>query len=419
MMPPAASRAILLFLLVGSSAGAAHAGPFGFTRSRASAAHPLVLLAPRPTPDATLRIQFGAGSHQDGNLPGLTRLAQHAMIRANAQADFRAFMLDAYAAGASLEIETGMHDSALTLTAPGASFESLAGRLLRMCLAPRIEARDFEHARGRMLEDGLFSNPGGLASVLTGYVFLASGHDFDPLGDEASIQQISLAQVNRHIAAHLSPANSLVAVAGSFSARRVLALVNQHHGGGRATPQPAPMTFSGNYRVEGPYEIYMLAYPLELETTEQIAATHILGAMLQERVQRKFRHLGIAYSTDVRPIHHLWIDFIMVFLPVYRESGSSIEQVVQEQIDRLREPAAREDFLRNQAYLLHRLASDERDSLELALGLARSRGTPGWYGRELVDEIRKATFERFVTTTGGWLNPRSRVQVSFSPKISN
>src|SRR5688572_20048205 len=45
--------------------------------SRASPKHPRVVLAPRATPDATLRIVFTVGAADDETDAGKTRIAQH------------------------------------------------------------------------------------------------------------------------------------------------------------------------------------------------------------------------------------------------------------------------------------------------------------------------------------------------------
>lgn len=392
---------------------------YGSEVIRGSKGQPVIILAPRPTETGTIRIQFRAGSFDDGFRSGLTRLTQFAMLSSNAVEPYERFILDLFAASGEVSLDTGIRESALTMTAPSSEFEALAERFARLCLAPRVLAAGFEAAKSRTLEGMDGGGTDELVTWLARTVVTEPGYANSPTGDKESIRSMTLGDVAGHLAGPMSPANATVIVAGRFNVEKMRARLLSFHGGRRRAPAPIKTDLAGNYHQKSHLELHVVGYPMTLRSTRDIAAAHLAATILEERIQRQFRRLGIAYSSTAMPVHRDWLDFLLILLPIRSdgEAAASASENLAKEVESVRSGAFLGDELeRNQSYLLERFAQVDRDSRQLVREISMGGGDLEWFGPHVAAEVRAMSREQFLQTVRPWLASSASIHCEFSPR---
>lgn len=387
------------------------------TSFRPSKRHPRIIFAKRDTPTATLRILFRAGAYDDAHRSGLTVLAQHAILGANAAGDHAQLMLDVFAAGASLKLETGVRESAITLTAPAAEFERLAKKIAAMSLAPKITAAGFEDAKSRALTHSQDADLGSLVSAIPRTVFSEPGYQNDPEGDKETIRALTVAEVARHLAGPMSPANTTVVVAGKFDPKKLKSILSKFSGGTQRAPQRPKGELAGNYHLRSALEFHLVAFPVELKSPRSIAAAHLAGALLQERIFHQFRSSGLAYAVLAAPVHREWLDSVVLILPLDTEQTVPVGSLLNDAVEKMKTGGIEDaDFERNRRFLLADFEQIDRDSERLAYELGNGGGELEWIGPKVLEELSKLTKSELADQLGEQISSKNSIHVHFSPK---
>jgi predicted Zn-dependent peptidase len=397
------------------AAGSARGSEFEFESFKASRAHPRIVLAKRPGATATMLVSFGAGSVEDESTPGLARVCQHALLEANQRGSYEALVTQAFAAGAHLAIETGLHEATFALTADRRDFAPLAELLATMTLAPRIDPRRFPVAVERALQDE--SEPGkgaNLLALLTSTVLADWRYQNLPYGDR-SLEGISQEIVEEHLQGPMSPGNAVVVVAGNFDRDRMLRFLRRFSGGGPRPPERPRFDLPLNARFAAGRETHLLAYPFVVATPAQAAAARVLASAMEERLVQRFRGAGVGYSLRVWQVHTAWLDLLLLVLPAHDPSELDLGPVFREVVEEVREGRLPPDlFERNRQHALRRLRATDRNPTELAEELAGGAGP--WYGPSTAEALRTLSRDAFVASAAAWLAPSSSIYVLFTPK---
>lgn len=405
--------ALATALVVLAPATALHAEPWQVERIPGKPGHPDVVLAPRAAPTATLVVRFRTGAYDDGQRYGLTRLSQHAVIDANpALGD--AWHRDLYAQAATLTLRTGVRQSLFILEAPAASFDALATRLLQALLKPKLGKAGFEKARRHTLDDEVAS--GGLDDMLSfvaGQLIItavsAEGGDYrNPLyGDRASVAELSLRDVEKHVQRHFTPANATVVVAGSFSSPAVKkALASASGGTRRELERIPPLGLPKEFERYALREVHLHAQLVDLDGAEQVAAARVLEALVWDRMMWRLRRRGVTYTPMTTLVLREWLDFLAIVVPVSnsRERGIRVEPLLRGYLQEIREgKVTDEEFFRNRDHAVHTLEEVDHEPTPLALALMEGAGRHELHSREVAEAARGLSRERFVELVKPWL----------------
>jgi predicted Zn-dependent peptidase len=373
---------------------------------------PRVILAPRDVQTATVVICFATGSADDA-LPGLTRVAQQALLAANARLDVRRLGMDLHAAGAAFHIATEQRDAWFMLTADRRDFAELAQRLLDAVLAPRFLPGRMAEATAR----GVLDAPGGMDALhlLTVVDMAADARFLNPdVAKPDEVEAIVAEDVEPVLSSRLSPANATVAFAGGFDRREVSLWMGRYRGGRAESKGRAQLVAPFSTRRSAPHEVHVLAFPLQIDDPGQAAAARVTVALLHDALWRTFRTRAVAYSFDVELIHRTWIDALMLSL-AGNDPSSDLGAALREAVDRVREGKLDDrDFERARGAARGDLVAVDRDAPALALALAR--GGPSWQGpavAEALDGLRRASL---LENLQSWMVPERAIRLYLGPQ---
>ena len=350
----------------------------GWAADRLSARHPLVILAPRPEAKrAALVVRFHSGAVDDGERPGLTRVAQHTLLEASREVRYRDLVRQVIGADATLDLDTGLAECTFTLE---------AGR------------GDFDRLAALVVDDPAFGNR--------------------PTGTEAGVEAIVLDDVRRQLAGPLTPANATVVLAGGFnvaSARRTLARLSGGKAIDRAPPQ---ITTPFSLQIPSRREVYLVAYRTSYETPEQVAVARLATALMEERIFWFFRDRGVGYSQSVEPIRRTWTNLFLVTLPARDPAGIPLIPLLEDEMAAVRDGRFSDaDFARNRAWVLASMERTDAEPLALASALADGNGAV-WFGPDVTQALQRLDREGFVKGAAQLLNEPSSVRILYWPQAS-
>ncbi|MHA7633714.1 insulinase family protein [Corallococcus sp. M7] len=399
---------------------AASAAPFEVQRSRESPEHARLVLAPRPgTERATLHVVFTVGRFDEGGLVGLTRASQHVMLEANRRGRYEDLVRELFGANASLTMSTGLRQSGFTLSAPRQDFDALAERVLTSVLSPQVDDARLEAALERTGQDpSLTFADDFLESVLA--VVLSTEPRFRaPVPPSAqSVLSFSDRDIAAYLSGPLSPRNAVVIATGDFDAEALKRTVARYKGGTpsavtRLSPQ-LPVTL----KLPAVSDINVLAYPIELGDARQAAAARVVGVLLGQRLEQRFRRLGVGYAQDASVVLTPWMDHLVLTLPARDPSALDLGPFMLEEVGAVREGrVGAEEFAQARAQVLARLRTDDRSPTEVGLALAASVHSPTWYAPELEAALTSLTPESLTQSVRGWLGEDRRIHLLFTPSV--
>lgn len=382
-------------------------------RFRPSSHHPRVILAERAGLLGCLRIAFAAGAVHDGEMPGLTRVSQMAVLHDENRPLYRSLMLALDKVGGSLVIETGVTDSALTLVAPAPEFDDLAAKLVRAVLVPNVESLNLPAAKARAISDRNDTNTDQAALLLASKAFDDSRYANPPLGRRDVIQILQRSDLKKHFAGPLAPANATVVVTGRFDRARFRSLLRGISGGiDQPTLRPsAPI--AGAHPVPSVINMSLVAFPVTLHGPEDVAKLWMSAKLVEEHLFGEFRARGIAYQVSSGPQHHRWLDFLLVTVPFGEEAPDAPEALITREIEALFEDGLDDRTIgRNRRAVLESLAEIDQNPFLLAqaFGEAKDVETTGVLVAKAVMSLKTEQLVRFAED---YLQPRMALELNF------
>lgn len=407
------TAAVVLWGLAVSGAAAA-AAPFAFEAGPAPAAGARLMLAPREGRSASLRVVFSAGRVDEEDVPGVLRMAQHALVEASAERRYEDHALAVFHAAASSGFTAGVSESAFTFTANRSDFDALAPGLLSRLLCPRLSPAAFEGARERTLQDGWWVTDVPYVERVLSRGLLSDPRFTRPyVPSRTVLEDLTLAEVQRFARTHLAPARATVIAAGSFDARRLRRVVAGCRGGSRADAPPPALELPATVTAHAAAGLQVFAYPVTVTSARSAAGLRVLASVLEERLERTVRSEGLAYVLPVELLFRKELDALVVTVPVAGMAGVRLVHRLRADVERLAtEPVPEEELGRHRRALLTSLRLDDASPEALASALAVEASRPGWYGPRLVEELEALTAEGLREVVAPWLKQERRITVS-------
>jgi predicted Zn-dependent peptidase len=373
---------------------------------------PQVVLAPRSVPTATMRIVFPVGGFDDDTSPGLTRLAQHALIEAG-KVRYEKLVLQLAAADASLSLDTEVRQCGFTLTAPAADFEPLAREVAELVLAPRLSEDTFPDAMRRAQHDESEGGQGGgLYSLLASSIFSDARFQNDSYGDLDSLDGVGFNRVQEHVKETLTPGRATVVLAGGIEPAKWRGFFDRFKGGQPRKAERPTLPLPQELNIRARHEIHLLAYPAKLSGPRERAAFRLLAAVVDERANERLRADGLGYSVLVEPVTREWLDFLLVFSPLRTSSDQSLGALQQVVADLHDHPATGEELERNRRYALRELELLDAEPPALAHALAE-----GWASPEVAARLGDLSAADFASAVTPWLTAANTIFIRFSPRL--
>jgi predicted Zn-dependent peptidase len=375
---------------------------------------PRLLLAPRPGEVAVLRISFPVGSVDDRSSPGLTRLAQHALLEANRQVDPDQLFRDVWAADGELEITTGQRSCAFTLVAGRREFASLATRLAQALLSPRLDPARFDTATARAVldvgnDDDLFSLGTALAARDRAY------RTHPPHGLRRILESLDLEEVADHVRRNFTPAAAEVVVAGALDRKLMIRLFRSFHGGEAARGPRVELELPSTARIEAEREVHVLAYPILLARPRDAAAARLAAALLDDALWHEVREAGLGYSFEVRIVRSTWLDAVVLVVPAEAGDHADLGGLLRGVVERARVGRFTDEELDHaRAVALAALAREDADPAALSAALA-SGGT-AWHGAEVASALGTLDRAGLLATAGRWLDGSRSIDLYEGPR---
>lgn len=396
-------------------AGAASASPFELERFEVPGG-PRVVFARRSGRLATLVVRFDVGSVDDGGSAGLTRLAQHALLSANAALDYPSFGLAVLSSAGTLRLETGLRSCAFSLTADRRDFEVLAPKLLSALLAPRLDRARLPTAVARALHDGREpGSGGGLLELVVSTAINDLRYKNHPYGDPDQIELASASDVERLLQGPMSPANATVVVAGSFDRDAMLLRTRKLKGGRRMPVEPPPLDLPVRAAWRYPSEMHVLAWPVRIGAPRDAAAARLLIELVDRALWDRFREAGAAYTFGVELTRAPWLDLFVAALPIRDLAGVDQADQMLASIRKIRDGAFDEArFERARTLALGRMEREDDDAEAVAASLAS--GTGPWLGQEARAALLTLDRATFLSSVSPWLADEALIGLHFSPR---
>ena len=383
----------------------------------ATGGRPLLLVAPRDVERAAMIIEFGVGGVDDGVRSGLTHLSQYVLLEASHRLSPPRRTELLYGADATVDVTTDQLSCRFVVEGARGDFDDLAERLLRQLLSPDLDQGAFEEALRRMYHQDLGATGIDEAALFSQAAMADYGFTDSPDGDPTIMSNLTFAQVQAHIAKHFRPANATVVLAGGFSSGRLSKVVRSFRGGVRRPEPERRTTLEGVHRMWAPFDVRLVGLPAPLGTAEQAAAMRLLGAVLRDRVLRRFRAAGVSYATDVSVLRRPWTQLLLITVPTYGDPSISIEQELSRLIDQVGAGDGFDEraFERYQRILLHEVERVDATPIALALELAMGQGQVPWFDPATVAAARAMTFTEFRAQLAPWASAARVAQVVLSP----
>ncbi|GEL72239.1 insulinase family protein [Myxococcus virescens] len=414
-MKRASLTAALCMLL---SAGLATAAPFEVLRSRESPEHAQLILAPREgARTATLVVAFQSGRFDEAGSHGLTRLTQHAMLEANRRGRYDDLVRDLFGAGASLELVTGLRQSAFILEVHHRDFDRLAQRLLGMLLDARLDASKLEQAIERTAQDpGLTDMHDFLEARLASALSSDTRYAAPPPPFPSSVQSLTERHVAIHMSSAFTPRNATVIAAGAFDAPALRRAVASYRGGIAAPVARLTPKLPSKARLPAMSDVNVLAYPVHITQPEEAAVLRVVGPLLQRRMERRFRTMGVGYAQEAAPMLTPWMDALVLTLPANDPSALDLGPFLLQEVAAVREGRVTpEEYATSHGAALARLRLEDPNPRAVALQLASSIQTPAWYSPEVETSLAALSAEEFSRRVQPWLSESRLVHLLFTP----
>lgn len=190
----------------------------------------LFLMEQHEVPTISFNMSFAAGSAYDGDKAGLASLTGEALRLGTAK--FSKDQIDEQIdfLGATLDIASGNEFATIYGEFAAKDQDKVWPILQDMLKAPRFDATELEKARSRKVQN-LIQAKDSPREVIGDYwnAFMYPGHPYGnpSAGDEKSVAQIQVADVQAFFKAHYTAANAAIAVVGDFKAADMKARITQ------------------------------------------------------------------------------------------------------------------------------------------------------------------------------------------------
>lgn len=307
---------------------------------------------------AEVLVYLGVGSrHEPAAQAGISHLLEHMLFKGTSDyptglALERAFEAAGGSANAATDTETTCFHSRIHPARLDDGLALFASMLQRPLFSDLESERRVirEEALSDVNEAGRQVNPDNLVAAS---MFPAHPLGRPTVGTRRSIDRLSLSQVRRYHAAHYTPGNAVLAVAGPLAADEVLALAETHFGGWQGAAAPAAEAWSGEpgggprcvwVRDPGSQVSIQLAVQLPGRNSPHAVNLRVLRRLLgwggMSRLMLRLREeLALTYAVEANLALYADAGILAVDLAV---SPENLEKAVAAVLETLGELAAQE-----------------------------------------------------------------------------
>lgn len=395
--------------------------PYSVTVVSPGPGRPRLVLAPRDADTAALVVQFPAGSVDDDNRPGLTRLAQHLLIEGNRRNRYDELVTALFAADAELRIETGLRDCSFSLVANRRDFPALAKILLTSVLAPDLNSSALGPSAERARLDAREPGKGRDLITIVGAAVVDDGRfRNEPYGDRHVIESLTIDDIREHLAGPLRPAGATVFATGAFDPAWMRRLVGGFSGPRAVRQDEAKVSLPFAQQIPSTRDLRILGQRVEISDARTSAAARVLAEMLDVRVSRQLRLKGIGYSAGATLESTPWLDFVLMVVPARDGPALDIGHFLEAEVARVRTGEFSDDeLLRAKGHVRAALAEVDASPEALVHELASRTGPlQAWYGPELIAALATLDRKAFVTLVTPWLADSASMQILYSRNAS-
>jgi predicted Zn-dependent peptidase len=385
-------------------------------RLRPSPAHANVIMAPGGGPRSTAYFEFEAGTSDDGTTPGLTLLALHAVISANARQSYGDLISELYASGSELSFDVATHRSHVMLSAPNDRFPQLLSKVTNLLFYPRLAPGALSGARRRA---GHHNSAPDMLEALMHTLQMSSKDAPEADRVEETYSNTELETIVRHARKVFCPANATIVVTGAFDPGRVRQTLGELRGGvSLAGSSRDGAKVSGAYTVPSRSNLELFAFPIALDSEESHASALLFASLLEDFVQTRARRLGLAYTVQASPVHSDWSDFVLLSVPLGDEAPSHTGEELQRQLSQFIGTAITDEAVkRNQQAVLRSLEELQEQPEALSLALAASVRSGSSFGESTRVALSKVTREELTKLATAWMKPSATIRVDLSPRF--
>jgi len=224
----------------------------------------------------------------------------------------------------------------------------------------------------------------------------------------------------RHVAIHMSsafnPRNATVIAAGAFDAPALRRAVARYRGGVAAPVARLTPKLPSKAQLPSMSDVNVLAYPVHIAQPEEAAVLRVVGPLLQRRMERRFRTMGVGYAQEAAPMLTPWMDALVLTLPANDPSALDLGPFLLQEVAAVREGRVTpEEYATSHGSALARLRLEDPNPRAVALQLASSIQTPAWYSPEVETSLAALSAEEFSRRVQPWLSESRLVHLLFTP----
>lgn len=356
-----------------------------------------LVVAPVPTPIATVVIQFRTGLNAEDETESIARVSRQALLEANRKIDVRSLRERLFAANADLVTRSTWNRTSYTITAGSRDLDALLPDLLRALLQPQLD-----EARLQKLMQAQLPAVG-------------SGSTFDALGPtlvqrdrkEQGPAPLTLAVIKRHIATHFVPANADVLVAGEVDLEALKRSLLSLTGGRRVEERPLLLTASSETTIRGRREEHLFMSSFDRSNPTAMASLRTMSEVLNQAILEPLRKQGATYAVEVGPYLSAWANLLIILIPVGDSQRFDFKVMMSGALDPIKSGTVPKAlFEAAHAHAVQLFEATLLNSKALAGCLSDSDGDPRWCGpnaREALASLSLESFHReatrFVTET--------------------
>lgn len=356
-----------------------------------------LVVAPGPTPIATVVIQFRTGLAAEDETESIARVSRQALLEANRKIDVRSLRERLFAANADLVTRSTWNRTSYTLTASSRDLDALLPDLLRALLQPQLDEARLQKLMKMQLPA------------------VGTGSMFDGLGPtlvqrdrkEQGPAPLTLPVIKRHIATQFVPANADVLVAGGVDLEALKRSLSSLTGGRRVDERPLLLIASAETTLRGRREEHLVMSSFDRSNPTAMASLRTMSEVLNQAILEPLRKQGATYAVEVGPYLSAWANLLVILIPVGDSQKFDFKVVMSGALDPIkRSTVPKALFDAAHAHAVQLFEATLLDSRALASCLADSDGDARWCGPMAREALASLTLEafhreatRFVTET--------------------
>jgi hypothetical protein len=347
---------------------------------------PHLVVAPRPTAEVSVIIQFRTGLEADREVLALSNASRTALLEANRALEPRALAETLFAANARLSSSLNWNRTSFEVVCTPGELDTVLSTLLPALFRPRMDDKQLAALLERPLP------------------WAFGGRDGDALGPllvrhqplERPPAQPTPDLIKRHLALFFTPANAEVVVVGPVDVEAVKARFSGLSGGRRADSTRPLLMPSLTASFGGRSEQHLVMMSFDRSKADAMATLRVAVEALTTAILEPLRKQGGTYFVSVEPYVSTWTNLLTIVVPVGDTQRFDFKQMETTSIDALKQgKLSKVDFEAARARAQAVWSARAFDAVATARCYADSEGDERWCGPEAEAALERLTLETF------------------------